>query len=128
MRTSIAIAIALMSATAAHGQTATRTVVSGQTMRIGFYNTTNPDCTAVGRTTIRLTYPPEHGRATITQTTGFPSFPQSNVRSACNTRRVAGTAINYTSQRGFVGTDNLQVEVIFASGTSRQVSYTLNVR
>ena len=129
MRTSIAIAIALMSATAAEGQgqTRTRTVVSGQTIRLGFYDATNPDCSAVGRTTIRLTRAPEHGRATVTQAMDFPNYPTSNVRSVCNTRRVGGTAIIYVSERGFVGTDNLQDDTIFPDGHVTQHSSTITV-
>lgn len=128
MRTAIAIALALLSATAAQGQSATKYAVSGRPLKLSFFNSTNPDCSNVGRPTIRLIRAPEHGRVTVTQTTDFPSFPSSNIRSTCNRRRVVGAAIHYVSQRGFVGTDYVQAEIIFASGNLRQASYTINVR
>jgi hypothetical protein len=128
MRTAVAIALALFSATAARGQSTTKYAISGRPLKLSFFSTTNPDCSSVGRPTIRLTRAPEHGRVTVTQTTDFPSFPVSNVRSQCNRRRVAGAALYYVSQRGYVGPDYVQAEIIFASGNLRQVSYAINVR
>src|SRR5262245_49865344 len=134
MLRSITMAIALMpataamSATAAQAQYSTKYAVSGQPLKLTFFNSTNPDCSSVGRPTIRIVRAPDHGRVTVVQTTGFPNFPSSNIRSECNRRRVQGATINYVSQRGFVGTDYVQAEIIFASGNFRQVSYIINVR
>jgi hypothetical protein len=123
----LAVTTTLLSATAAQGQTATKYAVSGRPLKLSFFATVNPDCSSVGQTTIRLTRAPEHGRVSVTQTMDFPNFAPSNVRFACNRRRVAGATINYVSQRGFVGTDSVQAEVISASGNLRQQSYTINV-
>src|SRR5215470_19735909 len=128
MRTAVTIALALFSATAAQGQSATKYAVSGRPLKLSFFNSTNPDCSTVGRPTIRLIRAPEHGRITVTQTTDFPNFPVSNIRNECNRRRVPGAAVYYVSQRGFLGTDYVEVEIIFASGTLRQQSFTINVR
>ena len=128
MRAAITIAIALLSATAAHGQSVTKYAVSGHPLKLSFFNSTNPDCSSVGRPTIRLVRAPEHGRVTVSQTTDFPNFALSNIRSECNRRRVPGAALHYVSQRGFIGTDYVQAEIIFASGSMRQVSDTINVR
>jgi hypothetical protein len=128
MRTAITIAFVLFSATAAPGQSATKYAVSGRPLKLSFFASTNPDCSTVGRPAIRLIRQPEHGRVTVTQTADFPNFSASNIRSECNRRRVAGAAIYYVSQRGFVGTDYVQAEIIFASGNVRQASYTINVR
>jgi hypothetical protein len=128
MRTAITIAIALLSVTSAQGQSSTKYAISGRPLKLSFFSSTNPDCSSLGRPTIRLVRAPEHGRVTVTQTNDFPNFSASNIRSACNRRRVAGTAIYYASQRGFIGTDYVQAEVIFASGNLRQPSFTINVR
>jgi len=128
MRTAITIAIALLSVTSAQGQSSTKYAISGRPLKLSFFSSTNPDCSSLGRPTIRLVRAPEHGRVTVTQTNNFPNFSASNIRSACNRRRVAGTAIYYASQRGFIGTDYVQAEVIFASGNLRQPSFTINVR
>ena len=128
MRTTMIIAAALLCTTVAHGQTFTKYAASGSPLKLDFMNSTNPDCSSVGRPTIRVVRPPEHGRTTVTQTTDFPRFPASNVRSQCNGRRVAGAALNYVSQRGFIGTDYVEVDIIFASGNIRHESFTINVR
>ena len=128
MRTAITIALALFSATAAQGQSATKYAVSRRSLKLSFFNSTNPDCSTVGRPTIRLTRAPEHGRVTVNQTTDFPNFPVSNIRSECNRRRVPGAAIYYVSQRGFIGTDFVEVEIIFINGALWQRSYNINVR
>lgn len=128
MRTALTIALALLSATAAQGQSATKYVVSGRPLKLSFFASTNPDCSNVGRPTIRLIRAPEHGRVTVTQTTDFPVFPSSNIRSVCNARRVAGAAIYYVSQRGFTGTDFVEAEIVFVGGALWQRSYNINVR
>jgi len=128
MRSAITIALALFSATAAQAQSATKYAVSGRSLKLSFFNSTNPDCSTVGRPTIRLIRAPEHGRVTVTQATDFPNFPVSNIRNECNRRRVPGAAAYYVSQRGFLGTDFVQLEIIFPSGSLRQQSYNINVR
>jgi hypothetical protein len=128
MRAATTIAIVLFSATASQGDSATKYAISGRPLKLGFANSTYPDCSTVGRPTIRIIRAPEHGRVTVSQTRDFPSFPVSNIRSECNRRRVSGAAIYYVSQRGFVGTDYVDVEVIFAGGELRQRSFTINVR
>jgi hypothetical protein len=122
------IAIVLFSTIASRGDSATKYAISGRLLKLGFANSTYPDCSTGGRPTIRLIRAPEHGRVTISQTRDFPSFPVSSIRSECNRRRVAGAAVYYVSQRGFLGTDYVDVEVIFANGELRQRSFTINVR
>ena len=126
--TAMTIALALLSATSAQAQSTTKYAVSGRPLKLAFANSTNPDCSTVGRPTIRLTRAPEHGRVTITHAADFPNFPVTNIRNVCNRRRVAGAAINYVSQRGFVGTDYVQAEIISVTGDLRVPSFTINVR
>jgi hypothetical protein len=128
VRTTITIAAAILYATAAQGQSVTKYVVSGRPLKLDFATSINPDCSSIGRATIRVSRAPEQGRVTVTQSTDFPRFPPSNIRSQCNGRRVAVAAINYVSQRGFIGTDNVEVEIIFASGSLRHENFTINVR
>jgi len=128
MRAAITIAIAMLSATAAQAQFVTKYAVSGQPLKLDFAASVNPDCSSLGPPTIRVVRVPEHGRLTVVQTKDFATFRPSNPRSVCNQRRVAGTAIRYVSQRGFIGMDAAGVEIIFASGNLRQANFTINVR
>ena len=125
MRTFIVVAF-LLAPAAAHAQALTTT--SGKPLKLNFSNTTNPDCSSAGQTVVRLTQAPQHGRVTISKASDFPSFPVGNPRHDCNRRRVAGTRTVYVSQRGYVGTDSVAIEIIFASGGTARRSYTIYVK
>lgn len=106
----------------------TMTAISGKPLKLNFSNTTNPDCTSIGETVVRMTQEPAHGRVTIAKASDFPSFPKKNARHACNKKRVSGTKTTYVSERGFTGTDSAAIEIIFASGSTARRHYTINVR
>src|SRR5262249_34473711 len=57
----------------------------------------NPDCSASGDVTIRVTKQPEHGTAEIAAATLFPSFEKENIRFKCNQHKVRGQQVNYKS-------------------------------
>ena len=54
----------------------------------------------------------------------FPNFPASNFRSACNRRRVPGTAATYIAQRGYAVPNFLALEAIYPCGELRQAATT----
>jgi hypothetical protein len=120
------IAAFLLAPAVAHAQTLT--AISGRPLKLNFSNTTNPDCSSGGEPVVRLTQAPQHGRVTIARTRDFPSFPRGNSRRDCNKRRVAGTATVYVSQRGYLGTDSVAIEIIFASGGTFRRCFTIYVR
>ena len=123
MRT-IWIALGLvLSLSPAHAQ---KVVASGRPLMLYQAWATNPDCTSAGTVVVRVAQPPEHGRLSIRQTGVFPRFPESNLRSACNRRRVPGVLATYVSQRGYVGPDLAVLEVLFPAG--RGVRVTLPIR
>src|SRR6266404_4431047 len=64
MRVAI-IAISLLMPVAAQAQHLTVVAISGKPLKLNFSNTTNPDCSAVGATAVRLTQAPAHGRVII---------------------------------------------------------------
>ncbi len=122
------LAALLLTPAAAHAQHLTKTAISGRALKLNFSNTTNPDCTSVGETVVRLTKSPEHGRVIISKASDFPSFARRNVRHACDKKRVAGTQTVYVPDKGFIGTDSTAIEIIFATGATAQRSYTIEVK
>ena len=122
VRAVLTMTVALLSVTGAQSQTAAKNVISGNQLKLSFFNSTNPDCSSRGQSSVRLIRAPEHGRVNTRQTTDFPSS-----RSQCHQRRVPGTAFYYHSQRGFAGMDHVEAEVIFPSGSLRRYSYSINV-
>jgi len=111
-----------------HAQTVSRAAASGMQLKLYFASSTNPDCTAAGSPTIKLVAAPQHGHTRISAARDFVTFRESNVRSVCNTRRVAGTSAFYVSQRGYVGPDQTTIEVIWPSGRLVHVTYDISVR
>jgi hypothetical protein len=106
----------------------TRVVASGAKVRIGFYGSVNPDCTAMGNVNIRVTKQPEHGSTETITTTDFPGYPKEHVRAKCNEHRVRGVQVNYKSAEKYVGDDALDLLVLFPSGNAWEVHYDISVR
>lgn len=105
-----------------------KTVLSSKLLILDWFAEVNPDCTNIKYPEIRITQQPQHGRVQIIKTTVFPNFPPSNVRHVCNTRRVPGVEIHYHSEKGFVGTDIVALEVFTAHGGSRSRRHTITVK
>ena len=122
------VAALLAPIAAAQAQTVSRAAASGVPLKLIFANSSNPDCSSVGQTTIRVVAAPQHGRTRVTAARDFPTFRENNVRSVCNTRRVAGATAHYVSQRRYVGWDSTSIEVIYPSGRLLRVTYNISVR
>jgi hypothetical protein len=103
-------------------------VVSGKSVKLHFAYSVNPDCSSTGEITARVTQSPQHGRISVTRAQDFPRFPNENVRSICNRRRVPGIAIQYFSQRGFVGSDSVGIEIIYPKGAMQRGTFSVEVR
>jgi hypothetical protein len=106
----------------------TRVVASGTNRQIGFFTALHPDCTASGNVEVRVTKQPEHGSAETTTTTNFPGYPKENIRFKCNEHKVKGIQINYKSAAKYVGSDELELLVLFPAGTAWEVHYDVDVR
>jgi hypothetical protein len=119
------VAALLMSMGAAHAE---KVAASGQPLILFQASSTNPDCTSIGKIIMRMTQAPQHGRVTIRSAGVFPNFAQSNVRSACNRRRVPGVQAVYVSQRGYLGPDFVELQVLFPAGAERSVKLPISVK
>jgi hypothetical protein len=106
----------------------TRVVASGTNQRIGFFTALNPDCTASGNVNIRVTKQPEHGSTETTTTINFPNYPKEHSRSKCNDHKVRGMQVNYKSAEKYVGSDELELLVLFPNGFAWEVRYNIDVR
>jgi hypothetical protein len=106
----------------------TRVVASGANQRIGFYTWLNPDCTATGNVTVRITKEPEHGTVETTTTTNFPSYPKEHSRYKCIQYKVKGVQLNYKSAEKYVGDDAFDLLVLFPGGFAWEVHYDVSVR
>jgi hypothetical protein len=106
----------------------TRVVASGTNQRISFFHAVNPDCTASGNVNIRVTKQPEHGSVETMTTTNFPTYPKESLRARCNEHKVRGVQVNYKSAEKYVGSDELELLILFPAGTAWEVHYNIDVR
>jgi hypothetical protein len=61
-------------------------------------------------------------------TTNFPTYPKGHIRSKCNDHKVRGMQVNYKSAEKYVGSDELELLVLFPAGFAWEVRYNIDVR
>ena len=85
-------------------------------------------CRSLGPIIIRIVKPPAHGRVAVASSKIYPNFPKSNNHSVCNRTLVDGQLIQYTPEPGFTGTDEVDVDILFANGNWRRGPIRISVR
>ena len=109
-------------------QTFTKFVASGAKQRINFYVALNPDCTASGDVTVRVSKQPEHGTVETVATTDYIHYAKENIRSKCNQHKVQGALVNYKAAEKYTGNDEFDLLILFPAGTAWEVHYDISVR
>jgi hypothetical protein len=109
-------------------QTFNRVVASGAKQRMHFYASLNPDCSAIGDVTVRVTKQPEHGTVETVATTDYTYFPKENIRSKCNQHKVKGTLVSYKAAEKYTGNDEFDLLIIFANGLAWEHHFDMRVR
>jgi hypothetical protein len=104
------------------------TVLSGQPTMLRRVFMLNADCSVSSYPAIRVTSTPTHGYVTIARGAYYPNYPLTNQRYACNLKPQAGVAVFYQSDLGYLGPDNMTLDVIRADGVDRTLDYHLIVK
>ncbi len=104
-----------------------RTAVVDQPLHVDFLYSLNPDCSSIGVVSVRTIEEPKHGSLTISEGSGFSSFPEDNPRRACNRRRSEGMLMYYRPGAGYLGSDSLTVDIIYGDGASRKRHYAVAI-
>jgi hypothetical protein len=109
-------------------QTFNRIIASGAKQRVGFYVSLNPDCTASGDVTVRVTKQPEHGTVETVARTDYAHYSKENIRSKCNQHKVKGTLVNYKSAEKYTGNDEFDLLILFPGGYAWEHHFDMSVR
>jgi hypothetical protein len=104
-----------------------KTVIAGRALKLGYWLSLNPDCSSLGRTEVRVASGPERGRLAVKYAADFPTYPATNARSVCNRQRRPATQLWYTAPAGFAGVDHVSAYIVFPSGATRTLSFTVSV-
>jgi hypothetical protein len=106
----------------------TRVTASDQELRLDFLYSLNPDCSSIGFAKVRVIKQPDHGTVTIDNGTGFTSFARDNQRFDCNKSRSDGVVIVYQPEPGYVGSDSMVFDTIYAGGSEQKRNYKIDVK
>lgn len=75
-----------------------------------------------------ITKQPENGEAKLVDVNTQASYTAPNPRVKCNGRSVKATALQYTPNKGYVGADAIEVEVINDVGQRLMFLYNVTVK
>jgi hypothetical protein len=109
-------------------QTFTRVVASGTKHRIWFYTALNPDCSATGDVTVRVTKKPDHGTVETVTRMEYPFYSKENIRSKCNQHKVKGTLVNYKTAEKHTGNDEFDLLILYPTGFASEHHFDISVR
>lgn len=109
------------------GNSFKRVAIAAKPLKLSHYMSVNPDCTPIGTATVRVLTGPQNGSVSVRPGSDFPYFYRNNIRSNCNGRRVASQQLWYTG-RTSGSSDQVTVEVIYASGAARTSTYLIENR
>ncbi len=124
-----AVALAMALAAGAQAQTYGNfrmTMASGGTLLLFHYANVHPDCTSVGPVEVRVLTAPSSGVVRTAQKAGYSRFNGDFVK--CNTQKALGASVSYAPQKGFIGTDTVQLDVFYPGGLERVDTYTITVK
>lgn len=99
----------------------------GSDVTMGMFYGVNPDCSSTGDYHIHLLIAPKGGQIFIDKHAGYPDYPATNVRSACNRRKLIGTRMIYQANPTFTGIDAFTVEVVYPNQTAVRQIYGVKV-
>jgi TonB family protein len=100
--------------------------VANNTLIIGHFASTNPDCTSSGKTFVRVYRSPSHGGINIKEGIGFTYFEKM---PQCNSTKLQGVTIEYLLERGFTGSDEVELDVMSQFGDSETlVTYNITIK
>jgi hypothetical protein len=104
-----------------------RGAFSGMPQVVDHYIELSPDCTSLGLETVSITRAPSHGSVVIQNAEYYPSFAPNNQRYQCNKIKSPSLALQYTSDKTFVGTDRFTVHRIGHTGNLIVNEYVVKV-
>ena len=102
-------------------------VPANATRQLDRFYSVAPDCSSLGRTSITVTEPPQHGKVSVIYRDQLPSFPATFKLSACNKTPVETTLVLYISDPGYLGDDSTSITATFPNGQTKNVTYPIDV-
>jgi len=104
------------------------TVPVNEERKVGGYYSLHEDCSSAGPTVVRIKSEPAHGTVSIREGREYPNFGAANPRNVCNRQSAPATLVFYRPSAGYVGTDSVDIDVIYPDGVNRQYHTNIVVK
>jgi hypothetical protein len=105
-----------------------RYAVGGKKSIFTYYYSLKMDCSPSGWQEVRLAKPPENGEAKLKEATAVINYSAPNPRVKCNSRSTKSMALEYTPNKGYTGSDSIEVELINDAGQRNTYTYNITVK
>jgi len=105
-----------------------KTTFSGKAQLVYRFYSLTPDCTPNGLPSVEIVNAPAHGSIEVENVEGFTGYPSTNQRYECNKQKSPIVAVEYISEKAFVGTDRFTVKGIFPSGDTSTKEFVVSVK
>jgi hypothetical protein len=103
-----------------------KTMPAGGTLLLAHYASVNGDCSSKGRVEVRVVSGPTSGVIRVAQGSGYGHF--TGDYQQCSAYKVFGANVTYTPQKSFLGSDSVQLDVIYPSGLERIETFMITVK
>lgn len=106
--------------------TSNKVMVAGGALLLAHFANINADCSSRGAVEVRVLSGPSSGAIRLVQKADYGRF--GGDYKQCNTQKVAGESAYYTPQKGFTGSDSVQLDVFFPNGVERTETFEITVK
>jgi hypothetical protein len=105
-----------------------RYAVGGKKSTFAWFYSLKIDCTPTDWQEIKITKSPENGEAVLKPTMTLANYNAPNPRTKCNGKSVKSMTLEYTPNKGYVGTDSIEIESINDFGQRNTFTYNITVK
>ena len=105
-----------------------KTAIAGQATKLDFSNSLNPDCSVRSIPTIRIVEQPMHGTVQVLEREDYPLFAPNNIHFVCDKNKVKGAAADYIPAPGYLGPDQLTMEILNDEGSDHTYRIAITVK
>ena len=105
-----------------------RYAIGGKKSVFGYYYGLKLDGTPIGWQEVTLSKSPENGEAKLVEGTTVINYNAPNPRVKCNGKSTKAALLQYIPNKGFIGNDSIEVEVINDVGQRNTFTYNITVK
>jgi hypothetical protein len=105
-----------------------RYAVAGKKSIFAYYYSLKLDCTPSGWQEVTLSKSPENGDAKLVEAMTTINYTAPNPRVKCNGKSTKSMTLQYIPNKGYTGSDSIEVEMINDAGQRNTFTYNITVK